>query len=198
MTVHARGVRLAYGPVKRLLDISLSLAFLVATSPVLLLASFAILRDDGRPVFFRQARAGLHGEPFEILKFRSMTKDAEAQGTHQTADSDPRVTGTGKWLRRTSIDELPQLYNVLKGDMSLVGPRPDTPLQRSNYTNEEWNRRCSVRPGITGLAQVLYKKTATQKTRTELDLEYVERQGFWFDLKVMGLTLWTVLRMKNA
>ena len=107
------------------------------------------------PVLFRQTRLGLHGREFGMFKFRSMVKNAASIGPYFTSDNDPRITRVGRFIRRTSIDELPQILNVLRGDMSLVGPRPDVPAQRALYSDADWAQRCSVRPGITGLAQAL-------------------------------------------
>ncbi|MES1265247.1 MAG: sugar transferase, partial [Variovorax sp.] len=108
---------------------------------------------------------------------------------YQTADGDPRITGVGRVLRRTSIDELPQLFNVFKGDMSLVGPRPDVPAQRTLYSDADWAGRCSVRPGITGLAQALLRSEGTQADRLALDLRYAREHNFWLDLRIIGWTL---------
>jgi len=130
-----------------------------------------------------------------MLKFRSMVRNAAALGSHQTAADDPRVTRVGRFIRRTSIDELPQLLNVLVGDMSLVGPRPDVPVQRSLYTDEQWTLRCSVRPGITGLAQALLRSAATPEQRLELDLRYARQRDLWLDLKIMA---WTVKLLGGA
>jgi lipopolysaccharide/colanic/teichoic acid biosynthesis glycosyltransferase len=127
-----------------------------------------------------------------MYKFRSMVRNAAAIGPFNTAAADPRITRVGRFIRRTSLDELPQLLNVLKGDMSLVGPRPDVPLQRSLYNEADWAERCSVRPGITGLAQVVLRSEGTEDQRRELDLRYVREQSVWLDLKIMA---WTVGRL---
>jgi len=174
---------------KRAMDVLLALVTLAVLSPVLIAAAAAIALESGRPILFRQSRLGLAGREFAMYKFRSMVRDAASVGPWHTASDDPRVTRVGRWLRRTSIDELPQLINVLKGDMSLVGPRPDVPAQRSLYSDADWALRCSVRPGITGLAQALLRSQATEAQRRELDLRYAREQGFWLDLKIMGWTL---------
>ena len=174
---------------KRMLDVVISLAALIVLSPLLLIASIAIALESGLPVLFRQTRLGLNGREFGMYKFRSMVKDAASVGPWHTASDDPRITRVGKVLRRTSIDELPQLLNVLKGDMSLVGPRPDVPAQRSLYTDADWARRCSVRPGITGLAQARLRSEATQAQRLQLDLSYAARHDVWLDLQIIGWTL---------
>jgi lipopolysaccharide/colanic/teichoic acid biosynthesis glycosyltransferase len=175
--------------VKRALDILLSAVALVLLSPVLLLAALAVAREDGRPVLFRQRRVGLHGREYGMFKFRSMVRNAAQLGPHFTSDDDPRITRAGRWLRRTSIDELPQLINVLRGDMSLVGPRPDVLAQRELYSAADWQARCSVRPGITGLAQALLRSEASFEQRLALDLRYVREASLLLDLKIM---LWTV------
>jgi lipopolysaccharide/colanic/teichoic acid biosynthesis glycosyltransferase len=127
-----------------------------------------------------------------MYKFRSMVPDADKLGPHHVLDNDARITRVGQFLRRASIDELPQLFNVLVGDMSLVGPRPDVPVQRSLYTDEQWALRCSVRPGITGLAQALLRSAGTPQQRLELDLRYAREASLWLDLKIMAWTLGTL------
>jgi lipopolysaccharide/colanic/teichoic acid biosynthesis glycosyltransferase len=182
---------------KRLLDIVVGLCALALLSPILVLAALAVLLESGRPVLFRQRRVGLGGREFSMVKFRSMVRDASARGPYHTSENDPRITRVGHILRRTSIDELPQLLNVLLGDMSLVGPRPDVPAQRSLYTPQEWKLRCSVRPGITGLAQARLRSSATREQRTALDLEYASRAGVWLDLKIMAMTVVALVKAKS-
>ncbi|MGY8903042.1 MAG: sugar transferase [Burkholderiales bacterium] len=182
---------------KRLLDIGVSALALLVLSPLLLLAALAIALQSGWPVFFKQTRVGLHGREFSILKFRSMVKDAARIGPYYTSSSDdPRITSVGRFIRATSIDELPQLINVLQGHMSLVGPRPDVPLQRTLYTDADWLLRCSVRPGITGLAQARIRSAGSFEQRLALDLAYVQQArglpGLWLDLKIMA---WTAARL---
>jgi len=174
---------------KRLTDIVLSLTALALLSPVLLLAALAVVLDSGLPLFFKQTRIGLGGREFGMFKFRSMVKNAASTGPYFTDTNDVRITRVGRFIRRTSIDELPQIINVLLGDMSLVGPRPDVPVQQSLYAPEDWSRRCSVRPGITGLAQVMIRSLGSHQDRLDLDLRYIHDQNFWLDLKVMWLTL---------
>jgi lipopolysaccharide/colanic/teichoic acid biosynthesis glycosyltransferase len=174
---------------KRGLDIAVSLLALLALAPLLLASALAVALDSGRPVLFRQTRVGLHGRPFGMFKFRSMVKDADRTGPYFTRAHDSRITRVGRWLRRTSLDELPQLFNVLTGDMSLVGPRPDLPAQRSRYTEADWAQRCSVRPGITGLAQALYRSDCTEAQRLAADLRYVREHSLWLDLKIGWWTL---------
>jgi lipopolysaccharide/colanic/teichoic acid biosynthesis glycosyltransferase len=170
------------------MDVLLSASALLLLWPLMLATAAAVALESGRPVLFRQVRVGQGGRPFVMYKFRSMTKDAEARGPHFTDRGDPRITRVGGVIRRTNLDELPQLLNVLKGDMSLVGPRPDLPAQQSMYSDQDWSMRCSVRPGITGLAQALLRSEATLEQRIALDLQYVREAGCWLDLKIMILT----------
>lgn len=174
---------------KRVLDIALSLMALLVLSPLFVGAALAIVLESGFPVVFRQTRIGLNGREFGMLKFRSMVKNAASLGPYFTLANDSRITRVGRFIRRTSIDELPQLINVLLGDMSLVGPRPDVPAQRSLYTAAELAQRCSVRPGITGLAQALYRSDSTEAQRLEADLRYTREVSPWLDLKICWWTL---------
>lgn len=177
---------------KRLLDIVMSLVVLLLLSPVLLVTALAVAVESGLPVLFRQTRLGLHGREFGMLKFRSMVNNAASVGPYFTSANDPRITRVGRFIRRTSLDELPQLINVLKGDMSLVGPRPDVPAQVSLYTAANWSARCRVRPGITGLAQARLRSQATPEQRLALDLQYSREASLSLDLKIM---LWTLGRL---
>lgn len=177
---------------KRAMDLAISLLGLLLLSPLLLVTAVAVALESGRPVLFVQQRVGRGGREFRMFKFRSMVKDAAAIGPHHTDAGDPRITRIGRLIRRTSLDELPQLVNVLNGDMSLIGPRPDLPEQRRNYTNAQWLQRCSVRPGITGLAQACLRSQATPAQRLALDLQYVREAGLALDLRIFG---WTLARM---
>lgn len=174
---------------KRLTDIVLSLAALVLLSPVLLLAALAVVFDSGLPVFFKQTRVGLAGREFGMLKFRSMVKNAAVTGPYFTDTNDSRVTRVGQFIRRTGIDELPQIINVLLGDMSLVGPRPDVPVQKSLYSSEDWECRCRVRPGITGLAQVSGRSDMSFQQRLAMDLDYARQVSWWRDLEIIWRTV---------
>ncbi len=174
---------------KRLLDIVLSAVALLILSPLMLFTGLAIASESGWPVLLRQSRLGLGGHPFGMYKFRSMVKNAAALGPYFTETDDPRITRVGRWIRRTSIDELPQLFNVLRGDMSLVGPRPDLPVQRALYSDADWAQRCSVRPGITGLAQAMIRSGGREGERLELDLQYTREVTLWLDFKIMWWTL---------
>ena len=174
---------------KRALDLVLCLPALLLLSPLMLLTAVAVALESGLPVLFVQQRVGRGGREFGMYKFRSMVKNAAAIGPYFTSTNDPRITRMGRFIRRTSIDELPQLINVLKGDMSLVGSRPDVPAQRSLYSEGDWAQRLSVRPGITGLAQALLRSQASFEQRLALDLQYVRESSLWLDLKIMA---WTV------
>lgn len=183
--------------IKRLLDLLVALLVLLLVWPILLGCAIAVAATSPGGAFFRQERVGRGGKPFTIFKFRSMRADAPNVGPHFTASCDPRITPVGRFLRRTSLDELPQLLNVLRGDMSLVGPRPNVFRQRKEYTQAEWDARNAVRPGITGLAQATMRSAATQEQRTALDLEYARERGeisrLLFDLKIVWLTVAIVL-----
>jgi len=178
---------------KRVFDIAVALIALAVLWPLLLVVALAIRLDSPGPALFRQTRVGVEGRPFSMLKFRSMVVDAERVGGYSTAVGDPRITRVGRFIRRTSLDELPQIFNVLRGDMSWVGPRPDVPAQKDNYSDEDWRARHRVRPGITGLAQATLRSAATPAQRLALDLEYVERASLLFDLKILLLTVRQVL-----
>ena len=177
---------------KRLTDIILSLIALALLAPVLLLAALTVVFDSGLPVFFRQTRVGMAGREFGMFKFRSMVKNAASTGPYFTQSNDARITRVGQFIRRTSIDELPQIINVLLGDMSLVGPRPDVPAQQSLYAPGDWEQRCSVRPGITGLAQVKGRSAVTFEQRLALDLAYARQVSWWRDIQIMW---WTVCQL---
>lgn len=177
---------------KRLMDVALSFAALLLLSPLLLATAICVVLDSGWPALFVQQRVGRGGREFGMLKFRSMVRSAAADGSYMTDSNDPRVTRIGRFIRRASLDELPQLFNVLKGEMSLVGPRPDVPAQRADYSETHWRERCSVRPGITGLAQAKLRSQATRAERLALDLQYVRQHGIALDLKIL---VWTLARL---
>lgn len=189
--------RIAALIVKRAIDLLVGGAALAVLSPILLAVAAWIRARDGSPILFRQVRVGLHGRRFEVLKFRTMVSDAEARYNEVAdlgdprafkLDRDPRVTPTGRFLRRTSLDELPQLWNVLRGQMSLVGPRPAPPREVDRY--DLWHRRrLSMKPGITGLWQVSARNDNDINNRAELDLSYIDRWSLWLDLKILVQTL---------
>ncbi|MEO8273796.1 MAG: sugar transferase [Chloroflexota bacterium] len=197
---------LVYGPdrilslvAKRLMDIGGTLVLLVLSAPLMLGIAIAIRRSDGGPVFFRQARVGLHGRVFEVVKFRTMIVDAEQRlselidrneisGPAFKVTDDPRITHIGAFLRRTSLDELPQLWNVLRGDMSLVGPRPPLPRELDAY--DLWHRRrLSMKPGITGLWQISARRNTDFDRWVSIDLDYIDRWSLWLDVKIIARTL---------
>jgi sugar transferase EpsL len=179
--------------VKRIIDVVLSFLILVISSPFLLVSAIAIKIDSKGPVIFQQKRLGLNGKEFYIYKFRSMCVGAEKGGVYSD-DSDVRITKVGKILRKTSIDELPQALNVLKGDMSFIGPRPPLtyhPWPINEYTKEQL-RMFNVRPGITGWAQINGRKAVEWNKRIELNNWYVNNVSFWLDIKICFLTVFKV------
>jgi lipopolysaccharide/colanic/teichoic acid biosynthesis glycosyltransferase len=183
---------------KRLFDIIFSIIAVLLLSPVLIITSIFIKLDSSGDVIFKQERVGLFGNPFLIYKFRSMIKNANKQGSYQTYKNDSRITKVGRFIRKTSIDELPQLFNVIKGNMSLVGPRPNVFAQQKLYSKSEWEKRNSVHPGITGLAQVLIRSSGTPDERTRLDLKYIDKQSFFYDIYIIILTIKQVLFKGDA
>ncbi len=193
--------------IKRLIDIVGAAVGLIVLSPVMLGAALSIRLRDGSPVLFRQTRVGLHGRRFTIIKFRTMAPDAEERlpevahlnersGAAFKATDDPRLSRTGGFLRRTSIDELPQFWNVLRGEMSLVGPRPPLPSEVVEY--DIWHRRrLSMKPGITGLWQVEIRNEASFDRWVELDLSYIDRWTLWLDLRILLRTMPSVLMARG-
>lgn len=177
---------------KRLFDILVSLAGLIVLSPLFALVALWIKLDSRGPVFFRQERVGRGGRPFTILKFRTMVVDADKSGFY-TAENDPRVTRPGRFLRKTSLDELPQLVNILRGDMSIVGPRPTLAYQVEQYSPDQ-RRRLEVRPGVTGWAQIHGRNTLTWPERIEYDVWYVDHYSLWLDLRILLATFGVWLR----
>ena len=173
-------------PLKRLIDIVASAGGLVVLSPVLLVLWLLVRRRMGSPALFRQVRPGLHGQPFEMIKFRTM-RDATGPDGQPLPDAE-RLTDFGRWLRATSLDELPELWNVLKGQMSLVGPRPLLMEYLPLYSPEQ-ARRHEVRPGITGWAQVNGRNAVGWDQKFALDVWYVDRHTLWLDVKIIALTL---------
>lgn len=183
---------------KRAFDIVVSLLVMLLCLPLMLLIAIAIKLESQGSVFFCQQRVGYLGQEFLMFKLRSMVSDAESQGPYYTTQGDSRITKVGHFLRKTSLDEIPQILNVLLGDMSIVGPRPDVPVQRSNYTQQQWDKRNSVRPGITGLAQAVVRSNAVENQRLELDLEYVDKASLLFDCWIMLLTIKQLLITKGT
>jgi lipopolysaccharide/colanic/teichoic acid biosynthesis glycosyltransferase len=175
-------------PLRRLFDVLVSAAVLAVTSPIVALAVLAIrLESKGHPIY-RQHRVGKDGAPFDVLKLRTMVSGAEKMGAGLAVDDgDSRITKVGALLRRTSIDELPNLVNVLKGEMSIIGPRPTVPIQVAQYTDRQ-RGRLALKPGITGWAQVNGRASLPWPQRIELDLFYVEHATVALDLKILWLT----------
>jgi lipopolysaccharide/colanic/teichoic acid biosynthesis glycosyltransferase len=177
-------------PVKRLIDVVGALAGMLVLSPILAAIAAAVRVRMGSPVLFRQQRPGRHGKPFTILKFRTMSDARDASG--QLLPDAERLSTFGRVLRSTSLDELPELLNVLKGDMSLVGPRPLLTHYLERYSPEQL-RRHEVKPGITGWAQVNGRNALTWEHKLALDVWYVDHQSLWLDLRIMGLTILKIL-----
>jgi exopolysaccharide biosynthesis polyprenyl glycosylphosphotransferase len=205
---------LVYGPdrilaiaLKRLIDVVVAAIALVVLSPLLLLLGLVIQLRDGAPIIFRQPRVGLHGRPFSVVKYRTMAQDAEERlaglegqneivGPAFKLTDDPRLTVSGKWLRRSSLDELPQLWNVLRGEMSIVGPRPPLPREVDEY--DVWHRRrLSMKPGITGLWQVAARRDPDFDRWVRLDLDYIDHWSLWLDLKIVLRTIPAVLAQEG-
>ena len=175
---------------KRDLDILGAAGCLVLLSPLLVLLALVVRLRVGAPVMFRQQRPGLHGKPFALLKFRTMTDGRDEAGN--LLPDEQRLIRFGRFLRRTSLDELPELWNVLRGDMSLVGPRPLL-MEYLPLYSEKQARRHEVRPGITGWAQVNGRNAISWDEKFKLDVWYVDHRGLWLDMKIIAMTLWQVV-----
>lgn len=183
---------------KRIMDIVISTCGLLLTGPVFLAVSIVIKLSSPGPVFFTQERAGLHGDLFMIYKFRSMVAGAEKNTLGRYVDKDfPSITGIGKFLRRWALDELPQLWNVLKGDMSIVGPRPAMPYQIEKY-DERQRKRLDAKPGLTGWAQVNGRNKLTWPERIEYDLWYVDNWSILLDLRILAMTFPALIKKEFA
>ena len=186
---------------KRLMDLFCSVLLLIIASPIMLITAIAIKCYDGGPVFYKQVRCTLGGKEFKILKFRSMKVNAEADGKARlAAKNDSRITPIGKFIRSVRIDELPQLINILSGEMSFIGPRPERPEIIDKYTEEmpEFVYRMKVKAGLAGYAQVYGKYNTTPYDKLKLDLAYIENYSFWLDLKLLLLTLKIVLKPEST
>ena len=189
---------------KRLLDVMLAGAGLIASAPLWAVIAALIKIEDGGPVFFSQERVGCRGRRFDAMKFRSMIVDAEAgTGPIQAGENDPRVTRIGRILRATAMDELPQLWNIFRGDMSFVGPRALRPGEievKGNGAVEKledvpgFSDRCAVRPGLTGVAQIFAPRDVVRRQKFRYDRFYVDRQSFWFDVRLILLSFWITFR----
>ena len=186
---------------KRMIDLICSLLLLVIASPFMLITAIAIKAYDGGPVFYKQVRCTIGGKEFYILKFRSMNVDAEKDGVARlAAKNDSRITPVGKFIRATRIDELPQLFNILKGEMSFIGPRPERPEIIDQYLEEmpEFAFRMKVKAGLAGYAQVYGKYNTTPYDKLKLDLTYIEQYSVWLDLKLMLLTLKILIKPEST
>jgi lipopolysaccharide/colanic/teichoic acid biosynthesis glycosyltransferase len=181
---------------KRFTDIVISLITLIITSPILLISAIAIKLDSKGPVFFLHERTGLNGKPFKMIKFRGMIDNALKYGPGITQVNDPRITRVGRLLRRTSIDELPQLFNVLKGEMSIIGPRPEITSITSTYSKEH-QKVFDFLPGITGISQINGRQTLTPEQRNEMEIEYYNAETFFKDLKIFIITFWVIVTNKG-
>lgn len=180
---------------KRFFDFWMSLIALIIISPILLVITIWLhFANKGAGVFFYHERPGLHGKLFKVIKFKSMTDERNAEGN--LLPNEQRITKIGKIIRTTSLDELPQLFNVLKGDMSLIGPRPLVPRYLELYSKEQM-RRHDVRPGITGWAQVNGRNSITWTKKFELDVWYVDHVSLWLDIKILWMTVMNVIQRKD-
>jgi len=173
--------------IKRCTDIAISVVLLIISLPIIIIAVIAIKLDSKGPVFFVQDRTGLDGKPFKMIKFRGMVNNALEIGPELTQRNDPRITRVGKILRRTSTDEIPQMFNVLKGDMSLVGPRPEITSITSKYS-EEQKEVFKFKPGITGYSQVNGRQMLSPEERVNMEIDYYKKASFWSDLLIATST----------
>ncbi len=179
---------------KRMFDICISLCLIIVLLPVCILVSIAVLFGFGLPIIFKQDRTGVNGEIFAIYKFRTMLNSTDKEGN--LLSDDERLTSLGRFLRNTSLDELPELFNVLKGDMSLVGPRPLLVEYLDKYTSEQ-ARRHEIRPGITGWAQVNGRNAISWERKFELDVWYVDNWSLWIDCKILLMTVTKVFKREG-
>jgi sugar transferase EpsL len=179
---------------KRLFDLALSIFTLFSLTPLVLIIAVLVRMRIGSPVFFRQERPGLHGKPFTIYKFRTMTDEGDEEGN--LLPDRVRLTRLGQFLRKTSMDELPELFNVIKGDMSIIGPRPLLMQYLDRYTTKQ-ARRHEIKPGITGWAQVNGRNAITWEDKFKLDVWYVDNQSPWLDLKIIALTICKIFKREG-
>ena len=179
---------------KRILDLSLAIGALILLSPLFIVIAVVVRVKLGHPIFFRQQRPGLHGEPFSIYKFRTMTNVCDSQG--KLLSDSQRLTVLGRFLRNTSMDELSELFNVIKGEMSIVGPRPLLMQYLDRYTAEQM-RRHEVMPGITGWAQVNGRNDLTWEDKFRFDIWYVDNQSLRLDFKIIAITMWKILKREG-
>lgn len=191
---------LVYRLIKRIFDICCSLVLILPVGIVIIISGILIKLEDKGEVFYKASRTGRFGKPFEMIKLRTMKVNAPdirlSDGSTYNGDNDPRVTKFGKFARKISIDELPQIINILKGDMSFIGPRPDTPMYLDKYTDEE-RIILTVRPGITGYNQAINRNSVLTKEKLKNDIYYVKHLSIWFDIKIVILTIMTVVSRKG-
>lgn len=191
---------LPFRAIKRTFDLLCSLILMIPIGIVIVISAIFIKAEDGGPVFYMAERTGRFGIPFRMYKLRSMKVNAPdirlADGSTYNGEDDPRVTRFGRFVRKTSIDELPQVINILKGDMSFIGPRPDTPMYLDKYTDEE-RMVLTVRPGITGYNQAINRNAVLTKEKLKNDVYYVKHLSLWFDIKIVFMTVITVLNHRN-
>ena len=195
--------RASYAPVKRVLDVILVALTIVVWLPLALIVALVVRLDSRGPILYRQRRVGRHARLFTLTKFRTMVHDAEAAGPQFTVHDDPRITRAGRFLRKSRLDELPQLWNVLRGELSLIGPRPERPVFVEQFSLEIpfYEARHLIRPGVTGWAQVNYGYADDQAETVEkltYDLFYIKHSSFWLDLHIVGKSIWTVLTFFGA
>jgi lipopolysaccharide/colanic/teichoic acid biosynthesis glycosyltransferase len=182
--------------IKRFTDITFSLLLLIITSPILLIAMIAIKLDSKGPVFFIHERMGFKGEPFKMFKFRGMIDNALSLGPELTQKNDPRITRVGKFLRRTSLDEIPQVINVLKGEMSIIGPRPEV-ISIANRYSDQQKKVFDFKPGITGISQINGRQLLLPEDRVEMEIKYYKQATFVKDLIILIKTLKVILTNKG-
>ena len=200
LLVKGNGLTPAQQLAKRLLDLVICLPALVVALPFMMIVAIAIKAEDGGPVFYKQARASLGGKVFDILKFRSMVVDAEKFGAIPATDKDPRITKVGRFIRATRLDELPQLLNIIKGDMSIVGPRPERVEHMEKYGAEipEFAFRTKVKGGLTGFAQIYGKYNTSPYDKLRLDMMYIENYSFIMDIKLILMTVRIMLKKDST
>jgi sugar transferase EpsL len=185
---------MAYSKTKRVFDFAVSSMAIVLLSPLFLIVAILVRMSFGRPILFRQNRPGMNAKSFTLLKFRTMTHERDAKG--ELLPDAQRLTVLGRFLRSTSLDELPELINIIRGEMSLVGPRPLLSEYLDRYTRRQM-RRHEVKPGITGWVQVNGRNALAWDQKFALDLWYVDHQSFWLDLRILAKTVWLVLRREG-
>ena len=191
---------LPFRVIKRTFDLLFSLVLMIPIGIVIGISAIFIKAEDGGPIFYMAERTGRFGIPFKMYKLRSMKVNAPdirlADGSTYNGEDDPRVTRFGRFARKTSIDELPQVINILKGEMSFIGPRPDTPMYLDKYTDEE-SMALTVRPGITGYNQAIKRNAVLTREKLKNDVYYVKHLSLWFDIKIVFMTVITVLSHRN-